>query len=377
MNDFILLNPDDYREKSPTQRSLEILHELLEAETNPERRAEIQDDLHWLAGCDGHPQPLEVDEVDFEEVVKEIQRGPVEIPRGWYSWPHHTWLAFTPYSIYLGLREEWRLFWEFCERQPRVLDERMQREVKRHAWQVGRLGHLGLIERSWPWLTRQERGLALAGVAEVPQVFERGLTGDGLTPAILEKRAWQSWILARLDDAELSTDALLELLCCAVWCECVPLLARLLEKGRDQLHENAQRQALMHRMDLTEAAPREPSFEGESDRVVDRLLEASLQRAWLPGVREAVARGADVNLSFMCVTRWSTVVRTSLGVAIMQMRSGRIRDRAQEVFHFLVSSPDLETGVRHSAALEAAIQYREEACVRKMITRGVILVPEP
>lgn len=66
MNNFILLNPDDYKEKSPTQRSLEKLHELLEAETNPERRAEIQDDLHWLAGCEGYPQPLEVDEVVLE-----------------------------------------------------------------------------------------------------------------------------------------------------------------------------------------------------------------------------------------------------------------------------------------------------------------------
>lgn len=304
-----------------------------------------------------------------------IQQGPVEIPRGWFSWPHHSWLAFASYSIYLGLRVDWRLFWEFCERQPEVLDERMLREVKRHVWQLGRLGHAGLIERSWPRLTPQERGLAMAGVAEVPQVFELGLTGDGLTPALIEKWAWQRWILGRLDDAALSADVLLELLCCAVWWECVPLLDQLLEKGRDQLHVDALRQELMHRMDLAKVAPREPSFEVEGDRVVDRLLEASLQRAWLPGVREAVARGADVNLRFLCMQRSSRAVLTSLGMAMAHIRVGN-RERGLEVLQFLISCPNLEPGTRHSAALAMAIRYQEAACAHEMVVRGVILVTE-
>lgn len=251
----------------------------------------------------------------------------------------------------------------------------MLREVKRHVWQLGRLGHAGLIERSWPRLTPQERGLAMAGVAEVPQVFELGLTGDGLTPALIEKWAWQRWILGRLDDAALSADVLLELLCCAVWWECVPLLDQLLEKGRDQLHVDALRQELMHRMDLAKVAPREPSFEVEGDRVVDRLLEASLQRAWLPGVREAVARGADVNLRFLCMQRSSRAVLTSLGMAMAHIRVGN-RERGLEVLQFLISCPNLEPGTRHSAALAMAIRYQEAACAHEMVVRGVILVTE-
>jgi len=219
---------------------------------------------------------------DWPAVMDRIISTQPEVPRGWFRWLHNTSHSRYPARVDLALMEEWRTVGDRALGDPSQIDSLVLINVEAHAWEIGWLGLRPLAEQCWGRLSAGAQGLLLAGFSNRDDMGE--------------------WILARLPEADLSAEGVLEIACNAVWKSDAPLFQAALEKDPEILRQEVERFEPFDR-----GSSQKTRWAGDlarlSNRVVDMALEACVIRGWAQGARLALGLGAGPDLPVWVLER--------------------------------------------------------------------------
>lgn len=279
---------------------------------------------------------------DWAALMEQIIHTEPEAPRGWFRWLHHTPFSRYPASVDLALAEEWTAVGELAVSEPQRIDSLLILNVEAHAWEIGWLGLRPLAESCWERLSSRAKGLLLAGFSN------QGGMSD--------------WILARLPEAALPAEGVLEIACNAVGNSDLPLFQAALEKDP---------KLLSHEVERLEPFEGTPSRQGEwsrhlahiSDRVVDMALEACVVRGWAPGARLALQLGASPDLRVWVLERNYNEHHSALSYAIKQ--------EAWDVADLLLEAGAGPSAAMGSKPLYLAIANRNDSLAERLIDSGM------
>jgi len=185
-------------------------------------------------------------------------------PQGWFRWLHYHAFGGRMSGPGGGVARESGISWDSAEPDSAF--------VARHAWEVGLNGRTDLLEKHWPTLTPEQRGLAVAGLSE---------TKNGM-----------KWIPPRLDSCALDAVTTCELACNAVNQKRIDILAKVLETstcftGEVRRYFAPGRQPWGEFLEVINRL---------SNRCIDLILEAAVITKNSSAIRIALDHGADPNI---------------------------------------------------------------------------------
>lgn len=259
---------------------------------------------------------------DWPGLMKRIAETKPEIPRGWFRWLHHSYLSRMPAAVHLDLEMEWESLELIVLADASRLDALLKLHVEAHAWEIGQHGLHTLAESCWDQLSPVARGRMLAGMAEIEILRSPG--GIVLEQCSVTSRSNSRssgppsapWILARMHEASLLAESVLEIACCAVWQRNEPMLKEVIYHGKLRLRDTVERMEPFMKDCWSREGYHATGVARLSSRVIDMVLEASVLRSWKPGVSLALASGANPNLRIWALERNSNEDFTALSFAM-------------------------------------------------------------